>query len=127
MHDSGVFTVTKHASCHMQGQHCFEEEVSREANDKPDVNPVAASTHSKLAGDMQLCFQARMCDEHHSLAAHPQAVMPCWHTPCVIILHVRIAESAGGACFVGILYVTVRGVREQLKVLAMHAVLADAM
>jgi hypothetical protein len=96
----------------------LEPDVSPEANDKPDVNPVAASTHSKLAGDLHLCSQARMSDAHHSLAAHPQTVMPCWHAPCVNIFHVRIADSAGSACLVGTFYVTISHVKKLLKVLA---------
>ena len=100
----------------------LEIEVSGEANDKPDVNFVAASTHSKLADDVHLCFQARMSDAHHSLAAHTGTVMPCWCSPCQ-----HMIESASGACLVGMFYVTISHVNKQLKVLAMHILLAYPM
>jgi hypothetical protein len=90
----------------------FEAEVSPEANGKPGVNPVAASTHSKVAGDVHLCFQTRMCDVRHSLAAHHQTVMPCCHTPSLNMLHVRIADRVSSACLVGTFFVNTSHVKK---------------
>ena len=84
-----------------------EPEVTPEANDKHDANFVAASVHSKLAGDVHLCFQARMSVAHHSLAAHQQTGMPCCYTPSVTMLHISDAECVSSACLVGILYATI--------------------
>ena len=63
MHDSGVLTVQDDTCKVSIG---LEAEVSPEANDKPGVNPVAASIHSKLAGDVDLCFQAKRSDASQS-------------------------------------------------------------
>ena len=123
MHDSGVLIIVMTcASDTCKVSISLEIEVSPEANDKPDVKFVAASTHSKLADDVHLCFQTRRSDAHHSLAAHTGTVMPCCYSPCQ-----HMIDSASGACLVGMFYVTISHVNKQLKVLYLHVLLAYPM